>query len=327
MAEHSEGGPKPTDFFVGVIDFFAILLPGAILAFVTHKALEFSTAQWLGERVRAYKPEDYLPHGEAAKWALFLVISYVFGHFIFAIGSLLLDDLYDQTYKAWWWKRKRVKELNEIAAKVLEEHFDPLQARVNNQHQDDAGVTKLCIVNERVIQWSEVICRSRNSAASSEIDRAQADSKFFRALVTLQLLSWPVVFRLAPDTYFLREYTAVILLLLAYRLQRFEWITKKVTRWQEGTWRWIRPLLSPFNWFTILLAIFVVRLCTKLSDAIAPTTVNYWYMPIIVISLLLLSVWRFMEQRLKATRLTYEFFIALSEIKSPVEPGTETHSK
>jgi len=327
MAEHSEGGPKPTDFFVGVIDLFAILLPGAILAFVTQKTLEFSKVQWSAEGAWANKLDDYLPHGEVASWALFLVISYVFGHFIFAIGSLLLDDLYDQTYKAWWWKRKHVKELNKIAAKVLEKHFDPLQVRLNNLHQAEAGVTKLCIVHKRVIQWSEVICRSRNSAASSEIDRAQADSKFFRALVTLQLLSWPVVIRLAPGTRFLREYTAVILLLLAYRLQRVEWINDKVAAWQEGTWRWIRFLLSPFNWFTILLTIFVVRLCVKLSDAIAPTTVNYWYVLIIVISLLSLSVWRFMEQRLKATRLTYEFFIALSEIKSPVEPGTEAHSK
>lgn len=32
-------------------------------------------------------------------WVRFLFVSYILGHFIFALGSLLLDDLYDQSYR------------------------------------------------------------------------------------------------------------------------------------------------------------------------------------------------------------------------------------
>jgi hypothetical protein len=38
MAEKSEGG-KPSDFFVGVVDLFAVFLPGAALALFLERTL------------------------------------------------------------------------------------------------------------------------------------------------------------------------------------------------------------------------------------------------------------------------------------------------
>jgi hypothetical protein len=70
--------PKPSDFFVGVMDFFAILLPGALvtaLLDVSENALDFA-----GDRP-----------GSTERWAAFLAAAYVLGHVLHAAGALLLD--------------------------------------------------------------------------------------------------------------------------------------------------------------------------------------------------------------------------------------------
>jgi YD repeat-containing protein len=88
MAEESSGG-KPADFFVGLVDFFAILLPGAILTFWLYRCLEWDGA------LRCMLPPP--PEG-FIQVALYAVVAYVLGHLIYVIGSLCLDPLYD------WWK-------------------------------------------------------------------------------------------------------------------------------------------------------------------------------------------------------------------------------
>jgi len=83
---------KPGDFFIGVLDFFAVLLPGSL-------------ATWLATR--------YIPHGALAAaltfdlpgaesepdalvvGAVFLLVSYLLGHFVFMAGSRL-DGSYDR---------------------------------------------------------------------------------------------------------------------------------------------------------------------------------------------------------------------------------------
>src|SRR5882762_9507066 len=70
---------KPSDFYVGVLDFFAILLPGAIATAIL--------APRIGHLVLG--PLIAVPVGEPAKWAAFLVCSYFLGHLIFLLGSFV----------------------------------------------------------------------------------------------------------------------------------------------------------------------------------------------------------------------------------------------
>src|SRR5262249_11053497 len=77
---------EPSKFFIGVIDLFAVVLPGATLAFAVavHPIAPNLIPIANGPTVR----------GEPAMWALFLVASYILGHFVFLFGSSLDNWLY-----------------------------------------------------------------------------------------------------------------------------------------------------------------------------------------------------------------------------------------
>jgi hypothetical protein len=70
-------------FFIGLMDFFSILLPGALL---TYLLMGIVGPLVLGVRY------SKLAGGEA--WAAFLFASYLFGHLVFLLGSWL-DEFYD----------------------------------------------------------------------------------------------------------------------------------------------------------------------------------------------------------------------------------------
>lgn len=74
---------EPQKFFVGLIDLFSIWLPGAILAFV------------LRDDGKAFGEELGLGFewGSLEAWAVFLLASYLLGHFIFAVGAIVFDRI------------------------------------------------------------------------------------------------------------------------------------------------------------------------------------------------------------------------------------------
>lgn len=73
----------PQKFFIGLIDFFSILLPGALLTYLLMGEVGLFV---LGER--------YSKLAGAEAWAVFLFASYLFGHLVFLLGSWL-DEFYD----------------------------------------------------------------------------------------------------------------------------------------------------------------------------------------------------------------------------------------
>ena len=73
----------PQKFFIGLMDFFSILLPGALL---TYLLMDELGPVILGDR--------YAKLLNAEAWAAFLFASYLFGHLVFLLGSWL-DELYD----------------------------------------------------------------------------------------------------------------------------------------------------------------------------------------------------------------------------------------
>ena len=89
--------PKPSDFFVSVVDFFAVLLPGAVLT-----ALLVAWAVRDREGPDLVNAVDTLGMSSFARWAALAVAAYVVGHVLVALGSLILDPTYDYVYKGWW---------------------------------------------------------------------------------------------------------------------------------------------------------------------------------------------------------------------------------
>jgi hypothetical protein len=73
----------PHQFFIGLMDFFSILLPGALL---TYLLMGHVGPLVLGDR--------YSKLAGAEAWGVFLFASYLFGHMVFLLGSWL-DEFYD----------------------------------------------------------------------------------------------------------------------------------------------------------------------------------------------------------------------------------------
>lgn len=73
----------PQRFFIGLMDFFSILLPGALLTWLL-----------MGEVGPVVLGDRYANLDGAQAWAAFLFASYLFGHLIFLLGSWL-DEFYD----------------------------------------------------------------------------------------------------------------------------------------------------------------------------------------------------------------------------------------
>jgi hypothetical protein len=196
---------KPGDLFVGIVDFFAVILPGMILVFI---------AQRLGLEKIIFGQDVLTPGilflGDAEKWIAFVIAAYLVGHFVLAIGSSL-DTLYDIV-------RQRVvgkKAWNEIffrhdAGRIVGESrltmvlkswlaiplcviFTPLLGYALRKEKDENYRYALQIrnralpdANAQVIntfRWAKAVIQTRQPALIVEVQRLEGDSKFFRSLI------------------------------------------------------------------------------------------------------------------------------------------------
>src|SRR5260221_1350691 len=156
---------KPGDFFLGVLDFFAILLPGSL---ATWLAIQYIPAS----SVRAALTFEFM--GDDAKpdtlvaGAAFVLSSYLLGHFVFMAGSRL-DQSYDR-----WRKRAHAFERDKAykAVYALKEELTP----------------GLVGGELTTLKWARAYIQVKSAEARLEIDRLEAEQKFFRSLVVLAAL-------------------------------------------------------------------------------------------------------------------------------------------
>jgi len=172
-------GFKPNDFFVGLVDFFAIVLPGAMLAFLCEDL----------PQERIFGPILPKTHGAVEGWAGFLLCAYLFGQFVSLIGATFMDWIYDRTYLRY---KRRAGDLRYDKAKELA-----------GEHADLAGVLK----------WAGAFVRLHSADAALEIDRLEATSKFFRGLFVV-LLAYSV--RFACGGHWLSVLAVVAMLALSF---------------------------------------------------------------------------------------------------------------
>jgi len=183
--EDEKPSAKLGDFYIGVLDFFAVLLPGVIAAFLLAKALDLFPE----------KPEAF-------HWAAVFVSGYILGHLLYAIGGLLLDPLlYDPLFKP-------QDDLAKCpAALESEPHFvtaylhqnchifiyakrliQQSPAYINGTAQKllKSGATsppyKLTKGPEGIYKWARAWLSLHSAASAAELERLEADSKLFRSL-------------------------------------------------------------------------------------------------------------------------------------------------
>lgn len=155
--------PKMSEFYVGVIEFFSILLPGAMLAAVLVMA---------GDAAQVGLPP--LLASEAAQWVAFALAAYALGHFLFLAASPI-DRLFYDPYRRRVWPR-RDDHAYLFATELREAYF----RRVTDGWRD-------CPMN--TFAWAKALLRLKAPAAAADVERYEADSKFFRSLIVVLPLS------------------------------------------------------------------------------------------------------------------------------------------
>ena len=175
---------EPQKFFIGLMDFFSILLPGALLTFLLK--VEAAHSGWA----------EKLPQLDGVKgWVAFLATSYVLGHFAFLLSSWL-DQFYDwlrgrtqneqirrlvrRGKPIRWWIRLLVwlvfKQERNLAVrrvgKIKTLYLSSLQAAntINN------------------FQWCKSLLTVESPESLAVVQRFEADSKFFRCFVIVLLV-------------------------------------------------------------------------------------------------------------------------------------------
>jgi len=155
---------KPADFYVGIVTFFAILVPGAVGTAILQPIV--------GPAI--FGPLVPPLASEAAGWAAFLISAYFLGHLIFLAGSYI-DLLYGR----------------------LRERYNPYG---NESAYQCATRIRDGLVEEperkaiNTFQWSRAVLTTLFPAAASHVCELEADSKFFRSLLVVFALSATVLF-------------------------------------------------------------------------------------------------------------------------------------
>lgn len=146
---------KPSEFYVGVLDFFAILLPGAIATAILYPRF--------GKLIVG--PLIAAPASDAGNWAAFLICSYFVGHIVFLVGSYI-DRLYNVI-------RERLNPYdNESAFRCA--------TRIRDSIVEEGERKAL-----NTFQWARSVLISKCPAAAEDVHRLEADSKFFRSLLVV----------------------------------------------------------------------------------------------------------------------------------------------
>ena len=244
----------PQKFFIGLMDFFSILLPGALLTFILMGDA--------GSVVLGGRASELVG---AEGWAAFLFVSYLLGHLVFLLGSWL-DEFYD-------WARRYTLN-TQIALLARRDRLLPWFARaliwLVFKGERNLAVNRAVRIKQRALgslgaedsintfQWCKALLNVESPPSLAVVQRLEADSKFFRSFAVV-----------------------LVLILLLWPLQH----------------KW------PFVGIPILLA------------------------------LLLLGLWRYMEQRFKSINQTYWSVITLTARDGKVQidkaasgAGTSTHA-
>ena len=152
---------KPGDLYLGVLHFFSILLPGSVLVMLIL---------WSGQ-LDALITEIALTK-DVERWAGFLLASYGLGHVTFLIASSLDWLVYDSLRKIVW-PDKPGSPYNQATA---------LRDAELAQHLPDT-------TSMNTFTWAKASLLRAWPEASAEVQRFEADSKFFRSLCVVAVFA------------------------------------------------------------------------------------------------------------------------------------------
>ncbi|HEX6133839.1 MAG TPA: hypothetical protein VFZ24_07745 [Longimicrobiales bacterium] len=270
---------KPDDFFVGVVDFFAVLLPGAVVVAVGRPFLP----ETLYGAAGVLRPVT----GTTASWVLFLLAAYLAGHLLFLLGAFLDSTLYDP--------------LRSVTVPPGKDRaYEAARAAQNQALGGSSHVMN-------TFQWARATLRLQAPPAMAEIERYEADSKFFRSL-TVALYALVFLFLDRESRIIAAALPAGLAAGHGMRvlLKRLHGESGSVTK------TWTPRLMKLAVGFAA--ATWVVLLARAVSSGNTPAV------PLIV--LLALSIWRYAERRWKSTRAAYYYVVVSRSLPRPARKKT-----
>ncbi|NTU53336.1 MAG: NUDIX domain-containing protein [Chlorobiaceae bacterium] len=212
----------PQKFFIGLVDFFSIFMPGAMLAYLTKE----SVAQQFG-LIGGF------PINNTETGAVFLFASYLLGHLVFLL-SAKLDDLIYNPLRDWtyWGQIKRLSHEEELS---LSKHWQRKLATSGLlfNRNPDAAVMQAQVIKARalnkleaensinVFQWSKARLTKEFQEGLHEVNRFEANSKFFRSFVVVSGVL-TLFYALQHDAVALVCFAGMIPALWRYIDQRFK---------------------------------------------------------------------------------------------------------
>jgi 8-oxo-dGTP pyrophosphatase MutT (NUDIX family) len=181
---------EPQKFFIGLMDFFSILLPGALLSYLLMDEIGPVV---LGDR--------YAKLAGAEAWAVFLFASYLSGHLIFLLGSWL-DELYDWLRtRTLNWQIEHVARGGRMLSWPIRVCVSLVFKRERNLAVNRAGEIKkhaLASLQAKdainTFQWCKALLNAESPESLVVVQRFEADSKFFRSFTVVLLfllVAWP----------------------------------------------------------------------------------------------------------------------------------------
>jgi len=232
---------EPKNFFVGLMDFFSVLLPGSMVAFHLGQRLNemrCSLNHFLLEVIDLKGTEG---------WVVFLSFSYLLGQFMFLIGSTLDGFVYepirngtDQRQSAFAKKWKNLTSFQRVALRYLSPIQKWLARRLIKEISDKAEIAVSTLRKEYLghlknqdsiknYQWCKARLSLEYPVAISEVQRFEAHSKFFRALV------FPL-FLLMMYQFVSFEWWAGIIFALLLLLALMAYITQRIKSVNLAYW-------------------------------------------------------------------------------------------
>lgn len=197
--------PRPSDLFIGVVDFFAVLVPGVIAAVLICEAVG-----------------QHLEHAGTMLVAALVTAGWVLGHVLHGIGSWLDHLVYDPLFKP----REAVSPGPTEAPGKPDDSVTPgvppaaparqppsrVRASIRQYFHKNDRLYRLATemtdypdkpkrpdqaaaagVPGGTYQWARAWLNSHSPESTSNLNRHEADSKLFRSLTVLFLIAIPAL--------------------------------------------------------------------------------------------------------------------------------------
>lgn len=211
------GDFKPADLYVGVVELFSVLLPGALLLAAIVQAVGPGAAGLFSPLLDA----------KEAQWVAFIFAAYALGAFVFPVASTLDTRLYNP-YRQRRWPKETDFAFNR-ATDLRKRFFGP---------EDADGID----IPMNTFAWAKTLLMFRAPGAFADVQRYEAESKFFRSLIiVLPVAGVLVAARWFAPSPMLAGATVVLAAVLArLSFQRYAERRQKSTEW---AYRYVITLL------------------------------------------------------------------------------------